>query len=108
MTPNQFGFQENKSTEEAINAITNNIINSFEIKESAYCIILDSANTVNRTILRNKLGHYIIGGTPTKLVNSYLHDRLQYTIDDTLLNIDYIKYGVPQGRVLGPQLFSFT
>ena len=50
LSPSQFGFQKNKSTELAVNSIVNNIINSFELKESAYCIFLDFAkafDTVN-------------------------------------------------------------
>ena len=61
LTPNQYGFQVNRSTELALNAITNNIVNSFEKKESAYCIFPDVAkdiDTVNHEILLKKLGHY--------------------------------------------------
>ena len=106
---NQFGFQKNKSTEMAVNAITNQIINSFENKETSYCIFLDFAkafDTVQHDILINKLEYYGIRGLPLKWFKSYLDNRQQYTeIDDTLSNIEYIKYGVPQGSVLGPLLF---
>ena len=50
LTPNQFGFQKNNSTEFVINTIQNNIINSFENKETAYCIFLDFAKAFD-TIL---------------------------------------------------------
>ena len=109
LTPNQFGFQKNKSTEQAVNAIVNNIINSFEIKESAYCIFLDFAkafDTVNHDILIKKLEHYGIRGLTLNWFKSYLHERKQYTdIEGTLSDIDDIKCGVPQGSVLGPLLF---
>ena len=109
LTPSQFGFQVNKSTELAVNEITNNIINSFEIKETAYCIFLEFAkafDTVNHNILLKKLEHYGARGTPLKWLKSYLHNRLQYTeIDNTLSDINSIKCGVPQGSILGPLLF---
>ena len=109
LSPNQFGFQKSKSTELAVNSIVNNIINSFEVKESAYCIFLDFAkafDTVNHEILINKLEYYGIRGSPLKWFKSYLSGRQQFTeIDDTLSDIGYIKCGVPQGSILGPLLF---
>ena len=99
LNSNQFGFQKNKSTEMAVNAITNHIVNSFEKKESVYCIFLDFAkafDTVRHDILINKLEYYGIRGLPLKWLRSYLNNRQQYTeIDDTLSNIDFIKSGVP-------------
>ena len=50
LSPNQFGFQADKSTELAINETCNNIINIFEKKETAFCTFLDFAKafeTVN-------------------------------------------------------------
>ena len=109
LSPNQFGFQKNKSTELAVNEIINNIITTFENKESAYCIFLDFAkafDTVNHDILLRKLEHYGMRGTPLNWLKSYLHNRLQYTeIDNTLSDPDSIKCGVPQGSILGPLLF---
>ena len=102
-------FKRVKSTELAVNSIVNNIINSFEVKEYAYCIFLDFAkafDTVNHEILINKLEYYGIRGSPLKWFKSYLSGRQQFTeIDDTLSDIGYIKCGVPQGSILGPLLF---
>ena len=53
LTPNEYGLQVNR-TELALNAITNNIVNSSEKKESAYCIFLDFAKAfdiINHEIL---------------------------------------------------------
>ena len=109
LTPNQYGFQANKSTELAVNEITNCIINSFENKESAFGIFLDFAkafDTVNHQILISKVEHYGIRGTPLNWFKSYLGNRQQCTdIEGTLSSMSVIKCGVPQGSILGPFLF---
>ena len=76
LTPNQYGFQKNKSTELAVNEICSHIKNTFENKESAFCIFLDFAkafDTVNHKILIEKLNYYGIRGTPLKWFTSYLN-----------------------------------
>ena len=109
ITPNQYGFQAQKSTELAINEICNNINKTLENKESAFCIFLDFAkafDTVNHNILLNKLEYYGIRGSPLLWFKSYLNNRQQYTdINGTLSNVEAIKCGVPQGSILGPLLF---
>ena len=109
ITPNQYGFQAQKSTELAINEICNNINKTLENKESAFCIFLDFAkafDTVNHNILLNKLEYYGIRGPPLLWFKSYLNNRQQYTdINGTLSNVEAIKCGVPQGSILGPLLF---
>ena len=88
ITPNQYGFQAQKSTELAINEICNNINNSFENKISAFCIFLDFSkafDTVNHNILLNKLDYYGVRGSPLLWFKSYLNNRQQYTdINGTL------------------------
>ena len=91
LTTSQYGFQANKSTELAVNAIINRIIKSFEDKESAYTIFLDFAeafDTVAHTILLSKLQYYGIRGTPLNLFQSYLTNRKQYTQIENILS-DY-------------------
>ena len=106
---NQFGFQKNMSTELAVNALLNNIINALDNKERGLCIFLDFAkafDTVNHDILLSKLEYYGIRGLALDWFKSYLHNRMQCTeVGDTQSKLDYIKCGVPQGSVLGPLLF---
>ena len=91
------------STEFAINTIQNNIINSFENKQIAYCIFLDfvkAFDTANLDILIKKLEYYGIRGVCSNLFSSYINNRQQCTeIDDTLSDIEYTKCGVPQGSI---------
>ena len=51
---------------------------------------------------------YGISGTALKLIESYFHDRSQcVNIKDETPTPLGLKFGVPQGSVLGPQLFTY-
>ena len=53
-----------------------------------------------------KLDHYGFRGHSLQLLKSYITDRKQFTrINDCNSSTKYLKYGVPQGSVLGPLLF---
>ena len=63
-------------------------------------------DTVNHDILLSKLNHYCIRGLAFDWFKSYLSDRTQYeTINNERSEIQTIKYGVPQGSIVGPLLF---
>ena len=105
----QFGFQKNKSTEQAITSIISNITNSLSNKHSSYCIFLDFAkafDTVNHQILIEKLKYYGVDGTTLDLFKSYLSNRSQVVeVNGKISDKGTIKHGVPQGSILGPLLF---
>ncbi len=105
----QFGFQKNKSTEQAVTSIISSLDDAKSKRKSSYCIFLDFAkafDTVNHEILLAKLNHYGISGISNTLLKSYLSNRTQQTeINGVLSGKGIIKHGVPQGSVLGPLLF---
>ena len=109
LSPSQFGFQVNKSTEQAILKLQSFAINAIEEKDYACSIFLDFAkafDTVNHNILLRKLDYYGIRGHVNDWFKSYLINRKQcvklceYTSD-----FEVVKHGVPQGSILGPLLF---
>ena len=105
----QFGFQKNKSTSLAILDVCSQLINAADDKQSSCCIFLDFAkafDTVDHNILINKLEYYGIKGTALKWFESYLTNRTQKVcINGTFSESCNVKFGVPQGSVLGPLLF---
>ena len=104
-----FGFQKKKSTSLAILDLYNQLVRAIEHKHFSCCIFLDLAkafDTVDNSILLDKLEYYGIRGTALNWFKSYLTDRAQkVSINGQLSNSNKIKSGVPQGSVLGPLLF---
>ena len=82
---------------------------AIENGEFSCCIFLDFAkafDTVNHNTLISKLEYYGIRGIPLDWFRSYLNERSQRVFVGGELSVDRtIKYGVPQGSVLGPLLF---
>ena len=64
-------------------------------------------NTVHHRILINKLDYYGIRGKSLDWLISYINDRQKFVqYNESKYDIYNICYGVPQGSILGPLLFS--
>ena len=105
----QFGFRAKRLTIQAIIELNTDIIESFEDKDITMATFLDLSkafDTIDHTILIEKLRRYGIRGIALNWFKSYLTNRSHF--------VKYKNYssassdmicGVPQGSVLGPLLF---
>lgn len=111
ISPKQFGFCKNKSTETALIQIKEKIIENIEQKLFTVGIFLDlrkAFDSVNHRILIEKLNAYGIRGHANNLIQSYLSNRKQFVkLGDYVSELRTINKGVPQGSILGPLLFLF-
>ncbi len=65
-------------------------------------------NTIDHNILLNRLENFVgISGSALAWFNSYLSDRHQFVaVNEEVSYKSQVQYGVPQGSVLGPLLFT--
>lgn len=108
--PIQSGFRPNHSTATALTHITDDIIHNTDESKLTCLILLDFSkafDTLDHSILCNKLIFFGFDVQSVTFIRSYLSDRtqrvcLRSNVSDPLS----VKFGVPQGSILGPLLFS--
>ena len=105
----QFGFRYGHSPNLAMIILIDKISNALENGEYVLGLFLDFSkafDTVNHSILYEKLEFYGVRGHCLDLFKSYLSQRKQYVeYGDTQSHEQLITCGVPQGSILGPLLF---
>ena len=105
----QYGFRKNYSVDHGLIEVVNNLSETMAKKWLTLGVFVDLSkafDTVDHSILLEKLKHYGIENKEHDFFRSYLNNRYQYVkIDDISSNLLQIKCGVPQGSVLGPLLF---
>lgn len=110
LSPNQFGFTENLSTDDAIYELIKEVTDQLDNNKKCIAVFLDLAkafDTVPHDKLLSVLEHCGVRGIVQKLFKNYLTNRLQcLRIRETLSDPKTIEIGVPQGTVLGPILFN--
>ena len=105
----QYGFRDKHSTQHAILDIVNSLQRNMDKKLFSCGIFIDlkkAFDTVDHSILLNKLNHYGVRGIVNDWFSSYLFKRTQTTeINSFISDKEIVPCGVPQGSVLGPLLF---
>jgi hypothetical protein len=95
--------------------LTNNVLNALNNKKvtgSIFCNLEKAFDSVNHVLLVSKLPYFGISGKAKSLLESYLNNRYHrikiknsHSNYNTISKRNKIKYGVPQGSILGPLLF---
>ena len=113
LVPTQFGFRKNKSTQDAIILITEKIYDAFNAGNGSFNINIfidfqKAFDTIDHSILMNKLSMYGITGIYHEVLKNYLSNRHQSVrIGDQMSPPLPITKGIPQGSILGSLLFLF-
>ena len=107
----QSAYKSGHSPETALLSIKNDIHLSLSRGEATALVLLDPSaafDTINHsTLLSCLLDWFGVVGLTLKWFSSYLTERFQsIKIGFTLSDLQKLLFGVPQGSVLGPLLFS--
>ena len=108
VTEYQMAYIRGRSTQSAINFLTNHWLNIDNGLYTTACLIDLSKwfDCVNSDILLQKLTKYAINGIPLNWFRSYLSNRKQVVyFNNKISSVVNLNIGVPQGTVLGPILF---
>ena len=109
LTVAQNGFRTKHSTIQTIFDYLSELTEAYNNNLDTIAVYIDfkkAFDTVNHKILLDKLKTFNFDDSTSKLLKSYLTNRLQSTfINGSTSEEGLITYGVPQGSVLGPKLF---
>ena len=109
---NQSAYKRNHSTTTALLKITDDIYNALDDGELTLLVLLDYSkafDTINHRILFAKLKALGFTFDAVSWICGYLTDRKQKVKTQTdESGWESMQYGVPQGSVLGPLLFSLV
>ena len=109
---NQFGFRKKYSTFLALMDLVDNISKNIDEGNYSTGIFLDLSkafDTIDHTILLDKLCRYGVRGITLNWFKHYLNDRKQFVSYNNTTSVSMkVTCGVPQGSILGPLLFIFV
>ena len=106
----QSAYRKLHSTETALCKIHNDLVNNTCQGKASLLVLLDLSaafDTVDHQLLLSDLSDCGVEGTAKSLLESYLNNREQsVAIGESRSEPMTLQYGVPQGSVLGPILFT--
>ncbi len=107
LSNSQYGFRPKLSTESALTTVANKLYTNMDNKKISLITLCDLSkafDSVNHEILMQKLAKLKVDSF---WFRHYLKDRTQTVkINSTLSKTAPINFGVPQGSILGPILFT--
>lgn len=106
----QYGFQRGRSTATLLKKFTDVINSKLNKNRVIIALFIDykkAFDTINHRLLIETLDNIGVRGKLLKWFKNYLEDRsLRVKICNELSNEHKVKYGVPQGSILGPTLYN--
>ena len=106
----QSGFRPRHSTQTTLLEVSDYILKSIDDGHLVGAVFLDlkkALDTVCHPILIKKLQSFGVSGLGLDWFISYLSDRQQVTqVGTAMSDVANVKFGVPQGSILGPLLFT--
>ena len=109
LSENQSGYRKGRSTVSAISEMTDDILQNRNVGKNTIATFFDlkkAFDTVDHSILLEKLKLYSIKNRLLLWIKDYLSSRQQCTLANGIMSEPAdIECGVPQGSILGPLLF---
>ena len=108
--PHQSAYRSAHSTETGLLRVSSDILSAVDRREGVFLVLLDLSaafDTIGREMMLNRLSNIGVEGTALKWFSSYLQDRHQsVSISGSTSKSMPLRFGVHQGSVLGPFLFT--
>ena len=106
----QWGFRKNSSCEDLLLHMTESWLQAVDHGKTVIVLFIDfqkAFDSVSHPILLKKLSAIGVSGQLLEYIKNYLQNRKQYTIVNGIQsNLKNVRFGVPQGSLLGPDCFS--